>query len=72
MDSKLVVNKTYYYKVRVYRVVDGKNVYGGYSTVASVKVKKFPLGYCGFGCCEVKWKIRVNMTNMWGIGSLDM
>ena len=39
-DSRLSVNKTYYYKVRAYRVVGGKKVYGGYSAVKSVKVKR--------------------------------
>lgn len=36
----LTANKTYYYKVRAYRVVDGKNVYGTYSAAKKVKAKK--------------------------------
>ena len=32
--------KTYYFKVRAYRTVDGKNIYSDYSTVKSIKVKK--------------------------------
>lgn len=39
-NKKLTKGKTYYYKVRAYRVVDGKNVYGPYSAVKSVKIKK--------------------------------
>lgn len=32
--------KTYYYKVRAYKVVKGKKVYGPYSAVKAVKIKK--------------------------------
>ncbi len=38
-QKKLKSGKTYYYKVRAYRTVNGKKVYGSYSTVKSVKVK---------------------------------
>ena len=31
--------KTYYLKVRAYKVIDGKKVYGLYSDVKSVKIK---------------------------------
>lgn len=31
--------KTYYFKVRSYRTVDGKNIYGNYSTIKSIRVK---------------------------------
>lgn len=31
--------KTYYFKVRAYRTVDGKNIYGDYSTIKSIRVK---------------------------------
>lgn len=31
--------KTYYFKVRAYRIVDGKKVYSSYSTIKSIKVK---------------------------------
>ncbi len=31
--------KTYYFKVRAYRTVDGKNIYGNYSTIKSIRVK---------------------------------
>ena len=37
--KKLSKKKTYFVKVRGYKVVKGKKVYGGYSTVVSVKVK---------------------------------
>lgn len=32
--------KTYYYKIRAYKVVNGKKVYGPYSAVKAVKIKK--------------------------------
>lgn len=35
-NGNLTKGKTYYYKIRAYRVVDGKNVYGGYSVVVRV------------------------------------
>lgn len=36
----LTANKTYYYKVRAYKTVKGKTIYGSYSTVKSAKIKK--------------------------------
>lgn len=39
VNSRLTKNKTYYYKVRSYRTVNGKKVYSSYSSVKSVKVK---------------------------------
>ena len=38
-NKKLTSKKTYYYKVRAYRTVNGKKVYSSYSKVKSVKVK---------------------------------
>ncbi len=38
-NKKLKSKKTYYYKVRAYRKVDGKKVYSSFSKVKSVKVK---------------------------------
>ena len=38
-DSRLKSKKNYYYKVRAYRTVNGKNVYGSYSAVKKVKTK---------------------------------
>jgi len=38
--KKLKKNKKYYFKVRSYKVIDGKKVYGSYSSVKSVKIKK--------------------------------
>ena len=37
--TKLTKGKTYYFKVRAYKAVDGTNIYGNYSTVKYVKVK---------------------------------
>jgi len=37
-NTKLTAGKTYYYKVRAYKTVDGKKVYGAYSSIKSVKV----------------------------------
>jgi hypothetical protein len=37
--GSLKSGKTYYYKVRAYKTIDGKKVYGSYSAVKSVKVK---------------------------------
>lgn len=37
--KKLTKGKTYYFKVRAYKTVDGKKTYGTYSTIKSVKVK---------------------------------
>lgn len=36
----LTKGKTYYFKVRAYRTVDGKNIYSDYSSIKSIKVKK--------------------------------
>ena len=38
-DKKVSEGKTYYYKIRAYRIVNGKRVYGPYSAVKSVKAK---------------------------------
>ena len=38
-DKKVSEGKTYYYKIRAYRTVNGKRVYGPYSAVKSVKAK---------------------------------
>ncbi len=38
-SSKLKDKRTYYYKIRTYMVVDGRNIYGSYSTVKSCKTK---------------------------------
>lgn len=39
-NKKLKKGKTYYYKVRAYKVVSGKKVYGKFSTVKKIKIKK--------------------------------
>ena len=36
-NTKLTANKKYYYKVRAYKTVSGKKVYGSYSSVVSTK-----------------------------------
>ncbi len=38
-DTGLTSKKKYYYKVRAYRIVNGKKVYSAYSKVANAKVK---------------------------------
>lgn len=38
INKNLKKGKTYYYKVKAYRTVNGKNVYGQYSTVKKVKI----------------------------------
>ncbi len=38
-NSKLTSKKTYYYKVRAYRIVNGKKVYSSYSSTKYTKVK---------------------------------
>ena len=37
--TKLSRKKAYYIKVRAYKVVDGKKVYGSYSSVKMIKTK---------------------------------
>ena len=37
--GSLKKNKTYYFKIRAYKTVDGKKVYSSYSNIKSVKVK---------------------------------
>lgn len=37
--SNLTKGKTYYFKVRAYRSVSGKMIYGNYSTVKYIKCK---------------------------------
>ena len=37
--SKLTSKKTYYFKVRAYKTVDGKKIYSAWSTVKSIKIK---------------------------------
>ena len=37
--SSLKKGKTYYFKVRTYKTVDGKKIYSSYSSVKSIKVK---------------------------------
>ena len=39
VNTKLKSRKSYYYKVRAYKVVDGKTYYGSYSTIKKVTVK---------------------------------
>jgi len=38
VNTRLTADKTYYYKVRAYKTVNGKRVYGAYSNVRSVTV----------------------------------
>ena len=39
-NSSLKKNQTYYYKVRAYKTVNGKTVYGAYSSVKQVTIRK--------------------------------
>ena len=39
VDKKLKTGKKYYYKIRTYKTVNGKKVYGEYSAVKTVKIK---------------------------------
>lgn len=39
-SSNLKVKKTYYYKVRAYKIVSGKKIYADYSNVKGVTIKK--------------------------------
>ena len=39
-NKKLKKGKTYYYKVRAYKTQSGKKVYGTFSTIKKVKIKK--------------------------------
>ena len=38
-NKKLKSKKTYYYKVRAYKKVNGKLVYGSYSKIVKIKAK---------------------------------
>lgn len=38
-DQKVSSKRTYYYRVRAYRVVNGKKMYGSYSSVKAAKIK---------------------------------
>lgn len=38
-NTKLTIGKTYYYKVRAYRMVNGKKVYGSFSTIVGRTAK---------------------------------
>jgi len=39
-NTKLKKGRTYYYKVRAYRIVDGKKVYGKFTAIKKIKIKK--------------------------------
>lgn len=37
--NKLIRRRNYYIKVRAYKIIDGKKVYSGYSSVRMIKVR---------------------------------
>ncbi|MBO4926691.1 MAG: hypothetical protein J5379_00350 [Clostridiales bacterium] len=59
MDSSAEAGKTYYYKVRAYKKVDGKVYYGGYSNAVSKT-------YATVSNLSVAPKSGVTMTLSWG------
>ena len=40
LDKKVKLNKKYSYKIRGYRIVSGKKIYGDFSAIKSLKIKK--------------------------------
>jgi len=52
-NTGLTSGKTYYYKVRTYKTVDGKKIYGDYSSII-VSVKPTPLKVTGVKAVKVK------------------
>lgn len=40
-QKKLTKNRTYYFRVRAYKIVNGKKIYSGWSRVKSVRVKRY-------------------------------
>ena len=38
--GKLKKNKTYYFKIRAYKTVDGKKIYSSYSNIKQIKANK--------------------------------
>ena len=36
--DKIQPNKTYYYKVRAYRIINDKKYYSGYSNIGNIKI----------------------------------
>jgi len=66
-NTGLTAGKTYYYKVRAYKTVDGKKIYGDYSSIVSVKPK--PLKVTGVkatkaasGQAKISWSKQANVT----------
>ena len=39
INKKLSKKKTYYYKIRTYKTVNNKKIYGSYSPIKSIKTK---------------------------------
>lgn len=57
VNTKLTFNKTYYYKVRSYAVVDGKTKYSAYSSIVSKKVVPSKVNASGVSSTYLKNKI---------------
>jgi uncharacterized protein YjdB len=59
-NKSLTTGRTYYYKVRAYRTVNGTNVYGSFSSVKSVKpvpaTPAITTAPAGYNSVKISWK----------------
>jgi len=66
-NKDLTPGKTYYYKVRAYKTIDGKRVYGGYSAIATVKPKPLQVtdvkaAKAKSGQARISWSKQANVS----------